>query len=66
MATARKRLPFGTPVAELTFELDEPTKRTYRYRETSTVPVVGTLYVQKSTFEGDAPTTLTVTISVPA
>ncbi|MFQ6059898.1 MAG: hypothetical protein ACE5KV_01190 [Thermoplasmata archaeon] len=35
----------------LTFRYERDTKRTYRFQEESEIPVVGTLYVQKSAFK---------------
>jgi hypothetical protein len=45
---------------QLTFE--KATKNTYRYTEAGNEPIIGTLYVQKSTFEGEPPQEITVTI----
>jgi len=46
---------------EVEFEFEKSTKRTYRYKEVSDDPVVGTLYVKKHKLEGK-PKTLQVTI----
>lgn len=69
MATVKKSSKTKTGPAPITveFELDRETKNTYRFAETveqDETPVIGTLYVQKSAFDGAAPESLTVMISV--
>lgn len=53
----------------VTMEFDRETKRTRRYAEQSDDPVIGTLYVPKSTLAealGDPePRTITVTVAAP-
>ncbi|MEM0135201.1 MAG: hypothetical protein QXU18_08270 [Thermoplasmatales archaeon] len=48
---------------EIEFEFERATKNTFRFQErASGNPVIGTLYVQKSLFEGKEPKSLKVTV----
>ena len=48
---------------QLEFEFERATKNTYRFQEkTFTDPVIGTLYVQKALFGGQAPKSVKVTL----
>ncbi|MEM3192778.1 MAG: hypothetical protein QW292_12010 [Candidatus Parvarchaeota archaeon] len=48
---------------ELEFDFERATKNTYRFQEKGPGnPVIGTLYVQKSLFEGKEPKSLKVTV----
>src|SRR5690606_1651416 len=42
--------------------IDKTTKNTYRFSENSDEPVMSTIYLQKSAFEGLPPKTITVTV----
>lgn len=51
------------PKREIEFEFERATKNTFRFQEkVSGNPVIGTLYVQKSLFEGKEPKSLRVTV----
>jgi hypothetical protein len=49
-----------------TFKLEKETKNAVRYQEDSEFPMIGTLYVQKSTFKdhGSIPAEIKVTVEV--
>ena len=50
---------------EATFTLEKETKGTFRYAEDdSRMPKIGTLYVKKYAFEGDAPKKLKISIEM--
>lgn len=51
------------PELRLTFAHERDTKRTYRFKEESDEPVMGTLYVSKGAFE-TRPSRLEVTVSI--
>lgn len=56
------------PVAELSFKMDKETKGTYRYAEQGIEPggrgVIGSIYLNKSLFNGSAaPQEITVTVA---
>lgn len=44
------------------FELDRTTKNTYRYAETSAIPHIGTLYIQKFALGAEPPAKLHITV----
>jgi len=46
---------------EVAFKFERETPGTYRFKEEATVPVVGTIYIKKTTFE-TKPETLKVTL----
>lgn len=48
---------------KVSFEFERETKRTYRFKEVSEEPVIGTLYVQQSAFD-EKPERIEVTIKV--
>lgn len=45
------------------FTLDSETKGTFKFKEASSTPVVGMLYIKKGAFTGTPPAVLSVTIS---
>lgn len=48
---------------KITMTFEKATKNTYRYQESGAEPhFIGTLYVQKSTFEGEPPQAIVVTV----
>jgi hypothetical protein len=51
---------------DIVFEFERATKNCYRFKEAEpkggAEPVVGTLYVKQSAFDGEPPVTLIVTI----
>ena len=45
------------------FTLKKETKGTYVFQEDSENPIVGSIYVRKSTFDGQKPTLISVTVA---
>ena len=49
---------------ELKFAFETETKNTYRFKELSTSPVIGYLYVRKAAFMGKKPERITIMLEV--